>query len=75
MAMGRTVTGGMTLQDEATGDKTMRHDDDKGQNGDRRHDNGDRQHDNNKGQQGDGQHNNGDGLYDDEAHRWQPASR
>ncbi len=53
-AMGRTVTGGMTLQNEATGDTTMRHDDGKGQNGDKRHDDGDGQYNDGKGQQGDG---------------------
>jgi hypothetical protein len=56
-AMGRTATGGMTLQDEATGDTTTwhnnaagRHDDGKGQNGDGWHDNGDGGHNNSKGQ-------------------------
>ena len=44
--MGRMVMGGMTLQDEATGETTMWHDDGKGQHGNGRHDNG-------KGQQGD----------------------
>jgi hypothetical protein len=34
----------MTLQDEATGDTTTRHDDGKGPNGDGRHDDGDVRH-------------------------------
>jgi hypothetical protein len=58
----------MTLQDEAMGDMTMRHDngdrrheDGKGQNGDRQHNIGDGRHNDGKGHQGNGQHNDGDG--------------
>ena len=43
----------MTLQDEATGDRTTPHDD------------GDGWHDNSKGQQGNGRHNNVDGRLND----------
>ncbi len=67
-AIGKRATGGMTLQDEATGDTLTRHD-----NGDGRHtndgkwQNGNGRHNDGKGQQGDGQHNNSSGRYDDTA--------
>ena len=48
-AMGGTATGGTA----------MRHDNGKGQQGNRRHDNFDRRYDDGKGQQGDRRHDNG----------------
>ena len=59
----------------ATGNRTTWHDDsdrrhnnDKGQHGDMRHDDGDRrQHGNGKVQQGDRRYNNGDGRHDEAA--------
>ncbi len=73
-AIGRRATGGMTLQDEATGDTLTRHDDGDGrhndgkwQNGNGRHDDGNGRHNDGKGQQGDGQHNDSSGRYDDTA--------
>jgi hypothetical protein len=66
MAMGRTATGGMTLQDEATGDTTMWHDDGDGRHNDGDGQNGDGRHDDGDGRHNDGQHNDGTGQHGDE---------
>jgi hypothetical protein len=47
--------------------RRTQHDIGKGQNGNGRHDDGDRRHNDGKGQQGNGQHNDGDGRYDNAA--------